>query len=152
MDPTIAATGDALAANARILLADDSPLERAALALYLRTIGYEVSEAGHGKDAIEHIKANPVDALLLDLAMPIADGFDVLTYLQEHHRSLPVILLSGMPVEQIQREIHGLPQHELPPLLFKPIDIDQLLQLLELQLSGGIPKSTDDSDKMEAAQ
>src|SRR5262245_35068671 len=105
MDSITPVDGDGLASNGRILLADDSPFERSALALYLRSIGYHVSEAGNGRDTINHIKEHEVDALLLDLNMPVADGFDVLTYLQEHRRGLPVILLSGMPVEQIQREI-----------------------------------------------
>jgi CheY-like chemotaxis protein len=71
--------------------------------------------------------------------MPGADGFEVLSYLQEHRRALPVILLSGMPLNQIQHKIHRLPTPELPPLLLKPIDPQQLLGLLDLQLSGDLP-------------
>jgi|SRR3954452_2139372 CheY-like chemotaxis protein len=123
----------------KILLCDDSPVERMALAHYLRRQGYDVDEAGDGRSAIEHLKNRESDVVLLDLQMPNIDGFDVLTYLQKHRRGLPVILLSGMPVDQIQQKIHGLPQHELPPLFLKPIDLDPLLQVLELQLSGQMP-------------
>ena len=123
----------------RLLLADDAATERAALATYLRREGYEVSEAGNGADAIDYLKSHEVDALLLDLNMPVVDGFDVLAYLQEHRRALPVIILSGMPVEKIQREIHLLPQHALPPLMFKPFDPEQLVQVLELRLAGDLP-------------
>ena len=77
--------------------------------------------------------------MLLDLHMPEVDGFEVLGYLQEHRRALPVILLSGMPLHKIQHRIHTLPTPELPPLLIKPIDPDQLLGVLELQLSGQLP-------------
>ena len=69
------------------------------------------------------------------------DGFDVLTYLQGHRKSLPVILLSGMPVDEIQHEMHRLPNRELPPLFIKPIDPGQLVNVLELQLSGELPGS-----------
>lgn len=124
----------------RLLVADDSPVERLALAHFLRRSGYQVAEAGDGKSALEHLKETEVDLLLLDLNMPQGDGFDVLRYLQEHRRSLPVILLSGMPADEIQHKMHKLPKHELPPLLIKPVLPEQLIQIVELQLSGGMPE------------
>ena len=92
-----------------------------------------------GVVAILHVQHRHVDAVLLDLHMPDVDGFDVLGYLQKHRRALPVILMSGMPLNKIQHKIHALPVPELPPLLIKPIDPDQLLGILELQLNGVIP-------------
>ncbi len=124
----------------RILLCDDSPVERLALAHYLRGAGYAVDEAGDGDAAILHIKHRQVDLVLLDLHMPDVDGFEVLSYLQEHRRALPVILLSGMPLDKIQHKISSLPTPELPPLLIKPIDPEQLLGIVELQLSGQMPQ------------
>jgi len=124
---------------ARLLLVDDSPVERLALAHYLRNAGYAVDEAGDGDAAILHIKHRPVDLVLLDLHMPELDGFGVLRYLQEHRRALPVILLSGMPADKIQHRMHALKEPELPPLMIKPVDPEQLLDLLELQLSGQLP-------------
>ena len=123
----------------RILMCDDSPVERLALAHFLRGAGYSVDEAGDGDAAILHMKHRAVDLLLLDLHMPEIDGFGVLSYIQEHRRSLPVILLSGMPLHRIQHKMHELPTPELPPLLLKPIDPDQLLGMVELQLSGQMP-------------
>jgi len=123
----------------RVLLCDDSPIERAALAQYLRAQGFDVNECSSGDGAIEHLKTHEVDVTLLDLQMPGTNGFDVLGYLQEHRRGLPVILLSGMPVDQIQHEIRSLPSPELPPLFLKPVDPHQLMRVLELQLSGELP-------------
>ncbi len=124
----------------RVLLCDDSPAERTSLAHLLRSAGYAVDEAGDGDAAILHLKHRQVDAVLLDLHMPGVDGFEVLGYLQEHRRALPVVLHSGMPLNKIQHRIHSLPTPELPPLLIKPINPDQLLSLLELQLSGQMPQ------------
>src|SRR5687768_8728418 len=123
----------------RLLLADDSPIERLALAHFLRSAGYKVDEAADGDAAILQLKHRPVDLLLLDLQMPDVDGFAVLSYVQEHRRSLPVILLSGMPPHKIQHRMHVLREPELPPLLLKPIDPDQLLSIVELQLTGQLP-------------
>lgn len=123
----------------RLLVADDSTVERLALAHFLRRSGYDVTEAADGYSALAHLKNSEIDLLVLDLNMPQGDGFEVISYLQAHRRSLPVILLSGMPLNEIQHKMHRLPQQELPPLLLKPIDTDQLIQMVELQLSGGMP-------------
>jgi len=143
------ANGTGVYRGPRILLCDDSPVERMALGHYLRRSGYEVDEAGDGETAISQLQNREVDAVLLDLQMPGVSGFEVLSYLQKHRKALPVILLSGMPLDQIQQEIHGLPSRELPPLFLKPVDLDQLLQLLELQLRGEMPTS-DGSDATDA--
>src|SRR4051794_12843492 len=152
MDADPAGIGESTQSSTRVLLADDSQNERSALAQYLRRMGYEVSEASDGRATIDHLKAHEVDALLLDLNMPSVDGFDVLGYLQKHRRGLPVILLSGMPLDQIQQHIHGLPSQELPPLMLKPIDVDQLMEVLELQLSGDLPKAAEDFEQNQRTQ
>src|SRR5437867_4416897 len=89
----------------RLLLCDDSPIERLALGHYLRSSGYQVDEASDGRSALQILKHRPVDLLLLDLQMPDLDGFDVLNYVSEHRKALPVILLSGMPPDEIQHEM-----------------------------------------------
>ena len=145
--------GDTTASNQpRLLLCDDSQVERLALAHFLRRSGYTVDEAGDGEAAIVHVKNRPVDAVLLDLNMPDVDGFGVLTYLQEHRRALPVILLSGMSLDRIQHKIKALPTPELPPLLIKPIDPDQLLTILELQLTGQLPTLSETQDAPSAME
>ena len=137
---------DAEQPRGHVLLVDDSPVERLALGHYLRSAGYSVDEVGDGESAIAHVKEREVAAVLLDLHMPGVDGFEVLKYLQEHRRALPVVLLSGMPLHQIQHKMHVLPTQELPPLLIKPIDPEQLLGVLELQLTGALspPESLPD--------
>ena len=124
----------------RLLLVDDSPIERLALAHYIRSQGYTVDEAGDGKAALFFLKHRPVDLLLLDLQMPDVDGFDVLNYIHEHRRALPVILLSGMPPDEIQDKINSLRVRELPPLLIKPVDPEQVIEIVEMQLAGELPQ------------
>lgn len=135
---------DAAQRPTRVLLCDDSPVERLALAHLLRLEGYDVDESGDGESAIETLKLRPIDAVLLDLNMPDVDGFAVLDYVHEHRRALPVILLSGMPLDRIQHKMNRLKSKELPPLLLKPVDTEQLLQILELQLAGNLPGRPDD--------
>jgi len=126
-----------------LLLCDDSPVERLALAHYLRRVGYNVDEAGDGESALEQLKSRPVDLLLLDLEMPDLDGFEVLNYVREHRKSLPVILLSGLSPDEIQQKMTQLRQPELPPLFIKPVDPDQLVEVVQLQLAGTFPELSD---------
>jgi CheY-like chemotaxis protein len=124
--------------RSRILICDDSADGREAIARFLRDAGYHVDEVGDGAAALDHLRNREVDALLLDLQMPGVDGFHVLKHLQKNRRGLPVILLSGMPLDQIQGHIHSLPSHSLPPLFIKPVDLPSLIDVLELQLSGAL--------------
>lgn len=123
----------------RLLMCDDSPTERTSLAQILRRQGYEVDEAADGAAALLLLKTRPYDLLLLDLQMPGVDGFDVLAHVQRHHPDLPVVVLSGLPPDDIGDGLHRLPHHELPPLLLKPLDLRQLFQVIELKLAGELP-------------
>jgi CheY-like chemotaxis protein len=125
--------------EARVLLADDSPVEREALAHLLRQAGYQVDEADDGEAAILFLKRKVPDLLLLDLQMPGTDGFGVLSYIQKNNQDFPVILLSGLPPDQIQKSMHRLPSRDLPPLLMKPVDPNQLLNIVALRLTGELP-------------
>jgi DNA-binding response OmpR family regulator len=120
-----------------------------ALAHFLRRFGYRVDEASDGASALEHLKNREVDILLLDLQMPGVDGFHVLKHLQKNRRGLPVILLSGMPVDEIQHNIHWLPSQALPPLFLKPVDLNSLVEVVELQLSGALDDLNDEDGGAE---
>jgi len=120
----------------QLLVADDSPLQRKALCSFLRDQGYAVAEASDGHETLAYLQQCEVDLLVLDLHMPNTDGFEVLRYLQAHRQGLPVILVSGMPVDEIQRSMRRRHQADLPPLLLKPIDPEQLIQVVEMHLSG----------------
>lgn len=126
-------------ADWRILLCDDSTTERTSLAQILRREGYEVDEAADGAAALTLLKGRAYDLMLLDLQMPGVDGFDVLAYVQRQKADLPIVVLSGLPPEEIGDGLHRLPEHELPPLLLKPIDVRQLFQVIELKLAGELP-------------
>jgi CheY-like chemotaxis protein len=145
-DPTIAdvdaaEAGVAEGSSGRLLLCDDSPTERAALARILTDRGYEVDEAADGSAALLVLRGSRrnYDLMLLDLQMPEVDGFEVLAYVQKNRPDLPVVLMSGLGANQIGEGISRLPGAELPPLILKPIDTEQLLQVIEMKIAGELP-------------
>src|SRR5678815_7250 len=62
----------------RILVVDDDEANRATLERILEREGYEVGHASTGRDALEAIRAHPVDVVLTDLKMPGMSGIDLL--------------------------------------------------------------------------
>jgi CheY-like chemotaxis protein len=99
-----------------------------------------VDEADDGEAAILFLKQERLpDLLLLDLQMPGTDGFGVLSYIQKNKQDFPVILLSGLPPDQIQKSIKRLPSRDLPPLLLKPVDPSQLLNIVAMRIMGELP-------------
>ena len=79
----------------RILVVDDEPAIRRFLRTSLTSQGYRVAEAEDGGSALEHLRGNPVDILVLDLGLPVVDGFEVIKRLRESKSDIPIIVLSS---------------------------------------------------------
>lgn len=92
-------------ARYKLLIAEDDTV---LLDLYLRKFNkdtYEVLTAVNGQETLDMIAKNPPDLLLLDLNMPVLDGFGVLEKLPKEQRTFPVIVLTNFD-DQTNRE-HG---------------------------------------------
>jgi DNA-binding response OmpR family regulator len=83
-------------ATKRILLVEDDRMLRDMITLDLQDEGMAVETASDGELALEMIKANPPDLLLLDILMPKKDGFAVLQFLQEEGYNFPVVMISNL--------------------------------------------------------
>jgi len=84
--------------GARLLVADDNKVNRLLLQRSLQLQGHHVSLAENGRIALEMLRKEPFDLLLLDIAMPEMDGFQVLEVLTRdlRLRDLPVIVTSAV--------------------------------------------------------
>lgn len=80
----------------RVLVIDDDPGVRVLCRIAFRTDGDEVVEAPSGREGLELLEAEQVDAVVLDVMLPSMDGFEVLRRIRENARTseLPVVLLS----------------------------------------------------------
>ena len=81
---------------ATLALVDDHTLLRTGLANLLRELGYEVScEANNGSDFIEQLKTCPMpEVVLLDINMPVMDGYETALWLKKNHPEMRVLALS----------------------------------------------------------
>ena len=78
----------------RILIVDDEPPIRRFLRTALAAQDYRVEEAGDGEAALDFLKRNPVDLVILDLGLPGMDGLDVVRRLRGEGKTVPIIILS----------------------------------------------------------
>jgi signal transduction histidine kinase/DNA-binding response OmpR family regulator len=90
-----------------VLVVDDDPAVRRLVFETLDGNGIELREAADGESALAEIAAAKPDVLILDLAMPGLDGFDVLERLQENPESklLPVVVLTARRLSTAEREL-----------------------------------------------
>lgn len=81
----------------KILIAEDNPVNRELLHELLEARGYVVEEAGNGQEALQMIAQSRPDALLLDLNMPVLDGFATVRKIREDAAisSLPVLAVTA---------------------------------------------------------
>jgi CheY-like chemotaxis protein len=81
-----------------VLVVDDDPDAREILKLVMRNIRLTVREARNEIDALDIIRTSRPSLILLDLMMPIMDGFQVLTHLRSdpQTRSIPIIVVTGI--------------------------------------------------------
>ncbi|HEY8993409.1 MAG TPA: adenylate/guanylate cyclase domain-containing protein [Lacunisphaera sp.] len=84
--------------NARLLAVDDDDLNREMLIRRLNKLGYDVTEAANGREALAKLKEGNFDLVLLDILMPDLDGFQTLEFMKADPRLkyLPVIMLTAL--------------------------------------------------------
>ena len=82
--------------NKKILVAEDEKPMARALELKLSGAGLEVQVVYNGQEALDILAKDPYDLVLLDLVMPVKDGFAVLAELKEKGNKIPVIVLTNL--------------------------------------------------------
>lgn len=90
----------------KVVVADDDRMFRKAAETTLRRQGYSVTTASDGEEALQLIRSEQPDIIVLDLIMPKLQGFDVLQVLKQDTLTsdIPVIVLSSLTQEQDKQE------------------------------------------------
>lgn len=117
----------------QILIVDDDDNHRSILTTLLQEIGCRILEAVDGKQGLKLATEHQPDMILLDLAMPNMDGFELMVHLQAHSQtsSIPIIVSSANVFESNrQRSL----QAGATAFVGKPLQIDELLNTLRAVL------------------
>ena len=112
----------------RILLVDDVPAVRLSIRAALEAVGYQVQEAGDGKEALDLLDSQAVDLIVTDLWMPNLDGVELLKRLRATNAGIKVIAISGGGMRKPIDVSAALAQTwGADAVLYKPFDNDDLV-------------------------
>jgi DNA-binding response OmpR family regulator len=108
-----------------VLIVDDDPAIRGLVGDALRDEGYSVDLAAHGREALDAMRARKPSTVVLDLMMPIMDGF---TFIEACHSeqlcdNVPIVVISA--VHDALQRIREVPVHAC---MAKPFDLEELVR------------------------
>ncbi|UXR64870.1 response regulator [Bdellovibrio bacteriovorus] len=122
-----------LTRTARILVVDDTEDNRFLLLTYLKKLPFEVVQAENGKDAVDKVLAEPFDLILMDIQMPVMDGYAATRKIREWEqqnstKATPIIAVSANAMaEDVQKSLDvGCSEH-----MTKPIKKSALLEMIQ---------------------
>jgi two-component system response regulator MprA len=124
----------------RILVADDEPSVRDALARALRIEGYEVELAGDGEEAVAAVQQRRPDALVLDVLMPRLDGIAACRRLRALGDRTPVLMVTAR--DAVSDRVAGL-DAGADDYLVKPFALEELLARVRALLRRSVNGSAD---------
>ena len=108
---------------AKILWVDDEIESLQSQKLFLENKGYDVQTLTNGFDAIDYIKENFVDVVLIDETMPGITGLETLAKIKEHNSQIPVVLITKNETENLMNEAIG---SQISDYLIKPVNPNQV--------------------------
>ena len=125
-----------------VLIAEDNPVNRELLRELLETRGYSVVEACNGEEALRVIDESRPDILLLDLDMPVLDGFATVRRIRENPSlaSLPVVAVTAYAMQGDREKVLA---SGFNGYLSKPINAGELARAIECLLG-----TRDDQDAL----
>ena len=107
----------------KIIWVDDEIESLQSQKLFLENKGYDVKTFTNGFDAIDYVKENQVDVVLLDETMPGITGLETLAKIKEVNQSLPVVLITKNETENLMDDAIG---SQISDYLIKPVNPNQV--------------------------
>jgi len=112
----------------QILVADDNEAILNIVSNFLEFIGFEVSLAADGIEALNTFIDRSFDLVITDINMPIMDGWDLARCIKEKSPKTPVILMTGEDKETVLLEMR---KENIDHVIFKPFSLDNLHKTLQ---------------------
>lgn len=113
--------------NAAILLVDDDSINLSVLKQRFTHSGFMTVTASNGQEGLERMDAQPFDAVVSDVMMPLLNGFELLQAIRGRSPWLPVILMSGH-VDEVMRDTASF--LGAAAVFQKPVNVQELISQL----------------------
>jgi|GEM_PF-2528848 len=113
--------------NCKILLAEDNEINQEIVSGLLENSSIELDIAKNGKEAVEKFKENRYTLILMDIQMPIMDGYEATKIIRELDKNIPIIAITANAMkEDIKKsEKYGMNSH-----INKPIEVEELYETI----------------------
>jgi CheY-like chemotaxis protein len=120
--------------NKKILIVDDDTRNIFVLASALEDFGAEVVEAENGKVALEQLEKHHVDLVLMDIMMPVMDGFQAIKEIRncEAYHNIPIIAITAKSLKDDKDKCMAAGANDY---ISKPVDYDTLVRLVKAWIS-----------------
>ena len=127
--PTIAMPRGNVSTEApRILVVDDDPDIRQLLQDRLRARGYRVQSAVDGVRALEAVRAETFEGMILDIGIPAMDGMDVLRQIRVWDQQIPIVMVTASGAKELAVRAIGMGAQAY---MLKPFDVDELQRVAD---------------------
>ena len=110
----------------RVLVVDDEPDIRATVSAMLEIEGYAVEEAMNGADALAVVERDPPDLIILDMRMPVLDGWGFAAELRRRGHSTPIVVMTAA-----RDAARWAGEIAAAAFIAKPFGYDDLIQAVE---------------------
>lgn len=110
-----------------ILVVDDEPMIRALVAKIVERAGFEAEIARDGAEAIDKLRQRDYSVLIVDLMMPVMDGYGVVDWVKQNVEKKPAIIVVSAADSAALRRFDGSVVHSI---IRKPFDVDVLSDLI----------------------
>jgi DNA-binding response OmpR family regulator len=117
----------------RVLIAEDEPRIAAFVEKGLRANGFATAVVGDGLSALDRARSGDFDLVVLDIGLPVLDGFAVLRALRAERCAVPVVVLTAR--DSVQDTVAGL-EGGADDYMAKPFRFEELLARVRLRLAG----------------
>jgi CheY-like chemotaxis protein len=125
----------ALPKNGRLLVVDDDRTIQNVLSRILSSMGYDVTLAGNGVEAMALFVTGPYDLVMTDFQMPIMNGWELSRLVKEQSPSTPVIVMTGFCDNRLWEK---LKMNCVDAIILKPFKLEELEQTVRRLLNGRI--------------
>ena len=121
--------------GSKVLVVDDGAENRELLEVVLSDVGIQVETAENGQVALDYIASQHFDAVLMDVQMPVMDGYAAATIMRKQYPDLPVIAMTADAMKGAEQKCldAGFSQY-----MTKPVEIDKMIDCLADLLGGEI--------------
>lgn len=117
-----------MTSSLRILIVDDDQFVRAVLRDVLSPRGYQCSEAGDGEEALERVRADRPDVVLLDLLMPKMSGIEALEEIRRAYPASRVVVITSLASDALVARALSAGATGFVFKPFHPIEIQEAVQ------------------------